>query len=242
MNEGKSNEEIWNEYSEIFDNDNFLVEFREHILTNDLGYGYNEFCVLWDKLISNFKKDFSFLEIGVYKGQILCLVGLLAQKYNLNAKINGVAPLFDLNDSTTIYDNSDYATDIINLHKHFSVEFNLEKQIIKGSSTDQDIKNQIINLPKFDIVYIDGGHEYETVVSDIELSKNICKDNGFIITDDSSWFVEFDDSKFEKEYYKVNSLFKGHEEVSLAVKHFLENDHNYIEKYCVGHLRVFQKK
>lgn len=241
MNEGKSNEEIWNEYSEIFDNDNFLIKFRDYIVVNNLGYGENEFCVFWDKLISRFKKDFSFLEIGVYKGQVLCLIGLLAKKYNLNAKINGIAPLFNLNDSTTSYDDSDYIADIVNLHRHFSVDFSLEKQIIKGSSTDQEIKKQIINLPKFDIIYIDGGHEYATVVSDINLSKNICKNNGFLILDDSSWFIEFDNNKFKKDFYKVNSIFKGHEEVSLAVKNFLETDPDYVEKYCIGHLRVFQK-
>ena len=231
MNEGKSNEQIWIEYSHLFNDNEFFKEFRTFITENKLGYGEDQFCVLWDKLIYSLNKDFSFLEIGVYKGQILCLIALLAQKYNLKAQIYGVAPLYNLSDKTTIYDEADYKSEIINLHQYFNVDFNIDKQIIQGLSTEEHIKNKILNMPQFDIVYIDGGHEYETVVSDINLAKKVCKNNGFIVADDASFFKEFEDFSF----------FLGHEEVSLAVKDYLENDSNYTEEYCVGHLRVFKK-
>jgi hypothetical protein len=231
MNEGKSNEQIWLEFTDLFEKNDFFKYFRSHITNNKLGYGENEFCVLWDKIISSLGKDFSFLEIGVYKGQILCLVALLAQKYNLKSSIYGVSPLYNLSDKTTIYDEADYKAEIIGLHQHFNVIFDLDKQIINGLSTDENIKNQVLKMPQFDIVYIDGGHEYGTVVSDIDLAKTICKNNGYIVADDASFFKKFKDFSF----------FLGHPEVSLAVQDFLENDPNYSEEYCVGHLRVFRK-
>lgn len=226
-----SNEEIWIEYSHLFHDNEFFKYFRSFIVKNNLGYGEDQFCILWDKLVSSLGKDFSFLEIGVYKGQILCLIALIAEKYNLKSEIYGATPLYNLSDKTTIYDEADYGEEIINLHNHFGIRFDLSKQIIKGLSTEEEVKDKILNKAKFDIVYIDGGHEYDTVVSDINLAKQVCKDKGFIVADDASFFKDFGDFSF----------FVGHEEVSLAVKDFLENDPNYIEKYCVGHLRVFQK-
>ena len=105
-------------------------------------------------------------------------------------------------------------------------------QIIKGLSTDPLIKKQIRKIAPFDIVYIDGGHDYASVVSDIKLAKEICKNNGFIVTDDASYWKDFGSLDF---------LFCGHKSVSKAVKNFLEQDQQYTEEYCVGHLRAFRK-
>ena len=234
MNEGKSNEEIWREFTELFEKDDFFKNFRSHIVRNNLGYGENQFCILWDKIISSFQNEFSFLEIGVYKGQILCLAALIAKKYNLNSKIYGVSPLYNLSDKTTRYDRDDYKAKIVSLHNHFGLEFCIDKQIIQGISTDDKIKNQVLELPPFDIIYVDGGHEYETVVSDIKLAKKICKNNGYIVADDASFFKDFSN-------FSLLPSFVGHKEVSLAVADFLENDPHYIEEYCVAHVRAFKK-
>jgi len=228
MNEGKSHEEIWLEFTDLFEKNDFFKHFRSHITQNYLGYGEDQFYVMWDKIVSSLGNDFSFLEIGVYKGQILCLVALLSLKYNKNSNIYGISPLYNLSDKTTRYDEADYKAEIVNLHKHFNLDFSIEKQIIQGISTSDDVKNQILKMPQFDVVYIDGGHEYDTVVSDINLAKTICKKNGYIVADDASFFKDF-------------QFFLGHPEVSLAVKNFLENDSDYTEEYCIGHLRIFRK-
>lgn len=221
-------------YRREFRKDKFFKKFRSYVYLNKMGCGYNEFCVFWDELIGSFQKEFSFLEIGVYKGQVLCLVALLAKKYNLNPTIYGLSPLeATYEGEERAYDICDYEHLVKTFHKDFGVEFDLDKQIIRGYSIVNEVKKRVLKMPKFDIIYIDGGHDYDTVSSDINLAKTVCKKNGFIITDDSSC---------GKNFGAFKHFFHGHESTSRAVNDFLENNPNYSEEHRVGHLRAFRKK
>ena len=53
--------------------------------------------------------------------------------------------------------------------------------IIKGNS-NKVLKE--ISLDKFDYVFLDGGHKYETVLSDLKNLNNIIKNNGIVLCDD----------------------------------------------------------
>ena len=53
--------------------------------------------------------------------------------------------------------------------------------IIKGDS-NQLLKN--IDLEKFDYVFLDGGHKYETVRNDLENLTPVIKNGGIILCDD----------------------------------------------------------
>jgi len=53
--------------------------------------------------------------------------------------------------------------------------------IIKGNS---NIVLKEISLDKFDYVFLDGGHKYETVLSDLKNLNNIIKNNGIVLCDD----------------------------------------------------------
>jgi hypothetical protein len=79
-------------------------------------------------------------------------------------------------------------------------------------------------------MYIDGSHDYEVVISDIELMKRVCKQGAIIVFDDSACFKELPPNNF-----------KGHIDVCNAIKNTLEIDNNFKELLCVGHNRVFQK-
>jgi predicted O-methyltransferase YrrM len=50
--------------------------------------------------------------------------------------------------------------------------------VLLGATTDPDIK--------FDVIYVDGEHDFNNVLSDAVLSYNLLKDNGLIIFDDMS--------------------------------------------------------
>lgn len=232
MNEGLSNEEILVKFKDEFECDGLFKYYRNLIQVNKFGYGEDEFCVLWEKIVSSIGREFSFLEIGVFKAQILCLISLIAKRKCLKHSIYGVSSLQSTSDSTTVYESCNYAACIKTLHQHFDIDFDIENQIIKGLSTDEVVKEKLRSMPKFDIVYIDGGHDFETVVSDIKLADEICKKGGYVVTDDSSC---------SKDFGKFKYIFHGHKEVSIAVDNFLEKNPRYTEKYCVGHLRAFQK-
>ena len=150
------------------------------------------------KHILKFKPK-NFLEIGVFHGvtsRNVC--ELLYSIHDDNFKFTGI-DLF-VNDEQiskdefipkTMFSNplknlyynyiirSDpYSLDSVNkLLKKFKKNIN----IIKGNSNEILRK---INLDKFDYVFLDGGHKYETVKKDLYYLTKIVTNNGIILCDD----------------------------------------------------------
>jgi hypothetical protein len=226
----KDLKDIYFEFLKKYNEDDFLINHRTYIESNGLGFGEKPFHSLWDEIIKLQKNNFKFLEIGVYKGQILSLVKLLSDRYDKSVKYVGVTPLNNSGDKFSNYDNINYSVIIESLFNHFNLKFNLNENIINGSSTSEDIKNKIREYNNFDVIYIDGCHDYDCVVSDILLMKEITKQNSIVVLDDSSCYKEIPENNF-----------KGHIDVCNAIKDYLENDSNFIEILCVGHNRVFKR-
>ena len=145
------------------------------------------------------KKPKNFLEIGVFHGvtsRNVC--ELLYSFYGNDFKFTGI-DLF-VNDETLLKDEyipkikfsnplktiyykyiirlDPYSVDsILRLLKKFQKNVN----IIKGNS-NKVLKE--INVDKFDYVFLDGGHKYETVKKDLENLTQIVNNNGTILCDD----------------------------------------------------------
>lgn len=227
----KNEIELYNLCNSEYQNDKDLKIIREYVKKNSYGFVDDAHYVMWRELVKEMPSTYTFLEIGVFKGQILNLITFLSQKYNKNASIYGVSPLSDAGDKYSIYDKLDYKELIKNLFNNFSLQFDLDKQIILGLSTDDLVKDKITKLRPIDLIYVDGGHDYDVVVSDILLSKKIVRVGGIIVFDDASCYKNLDSLP----------IFKGHKEVCDAVKNFMETDKDYIEINCVGHNRLFMK-
>ena len=224
--------EIYEFFLNEYNNDLTLINHRTYIEDNNLGYGEKPFHVIWREIVNSQPKKFKFLEIGVYKGQVLSLVKLLSDLKNKECEFYGVTPLSDVGDKyLKKYDAVNYALTIESLFKKFNLEFNLNTNIINGSSVEEDIKNKVKQLGIFDVVYIDGCHNYDCVVSDILLIKEITKNGSYIIMDDASC------------YKPINRIgaHLGHSDVCDAIKDYIENDDCFEEVICVGHNRVFKK-
>ncbi len=145
------------------------------------------------------KKPKNFLEIGVFHGvtsRNVC--ELLYSFYGNDFKFTGI-DLF-VNNETLLKDEyipkikfsnpiktiyykyiirlDPYSVDsILRLLKKFQKNVN----IIKGNS-NKVLKE--INVDKFDYVFLDGGHKYETVKKDLENLTQIVNNNGTILCDD----------------------------------------------------------
>ena len=231
-NKNKNLDEVYEFFLSEFFSDSVLTNHRTFIEDNNLGYGEKPFHVVWREIVKRQSSSFRFLEIGVYKGQVLSLIKLLSNLYDKGCEFYGVTPLSNVGDKySKRYDVVDYSKTIESLFSKFDLEFDLNKNIINGSSIDDNIKNKVKNLGFFDVVYIDGCHDYECVVSDILLSKEITKINSFIVLDDASCYKQISRS----------GIHKGHADVCNAVNEYMENDDSYEEVICVGHNRVFKR-
>ena len=145
------------------------------------------------------KRPKNFLEIGVFHGVTSRNVCELLYSFHGNDfKFTGI-DLF-VNDDTLLKDEyipkikfsnllktiyykyiirlDPYSVDsILRLLKKFQKNVN----IIKGNS-NKVLKK--INVNKFDYVFLDGGHKYETVKKDLENLTQIVNNNGTILCDD----------------------------------------------------------
>jgi hypothetical protein len=235
-----------NQYTNTFEYNSFIYDYFEEqvnkykILSEhwnivekfNLGFGEKAFRYLWSLLFSQVPENGKFLEIGVYKGSILSLSQLISEELEINLGTWGLTPLKNLGDKYSIYDNSDFDRDISFLYENLSLNRN-KTTIIDGLSTDTDAKNKTKNYGPFDIVYIDGGHDYDVVCNDIEFCTEILKKNGLMVMDDASIFLKIGSK---------HKGFLGHFDVGNAIRDKIDNNKVYEHLFACGHNRVWRKK
>jgi hypothetical protein len=196
---------------------------------NCLGFGELSFSWHWYLLVKNMPSNFTFLEIGVYKGRVLSLIKLLSNLLNKNVQLWGITPLTDAADKYSNYENIDYLTAIRTsfINSNVSLE-NVE--IIKGFSQNEDIINKAKENMFYDIIFIDGCHDYEIVCLDIKNYSKMLKSGGYLVLDDASSFLPGAYGKF-----------LGHPDVGKAIIDHLDNNDEFIHLYAVGHNRIWCK-
>ena len=82
-------------------------------------------------------------------------------------------------------------------------KFEKNIKIIKGNS-NKILKE--ISLDKFDYVFLDGGHKYETVISDLKSLKKVVEKNGIILCDDYDLTYAPGVKKAVDEYVLLNNF------------------------------------
>lgn len=213
----ESHQKIHNLFCEKTNNTPRLKALRDWVEVSIFGFGERSFYWMWKLICDKHKSMFSFLEIGVFRGQTLALIQTLQQK----AKIYGITPL----DATDGHWQSNYEADIKHIHNTFNLK---QPIIIKGLSTDPKIILKA-KKRKYDIVYIDGGHSYEVVKSDLLHYPNMVKQGGYLVIDDCC-----------NKYQIPNGMFPGIETVSKAVDEWYPNE-QFTELFSVVHIRVFKR-
>src|SRR5438270_5491658 len=95
-------------------NPGFPQELRRHrnyFAKSRRGFGENAFHVMWFLLFTEFRPA-SFLEIGVYRGQVLSLASLLQSLTRQTGEIVGISPFESAGDSVSKYrKHIDYLAD-----------------------------------------------------------------------------------------------------------------------------------
>lgn len=156
-----------------------LKAHRDFIEGNAFGFGERSFGWLHKLIVDEMPDEFKFLEVGVFRGQTLSLYKLLADMAKKKVQRFGVSPM----DSSDGHWESDYFYDVAKLHQHFNLK--KDYSIYHGSSTDAKIIGKAIDTEPYDILYIDGSHKYEDVVSDLKYYPQMVMSGGYLLIDDA---------------------------------------------------------
>jgi hypothetical protein len=245
------NDSIFEEFTAKANEIDFLKKHRDFIEKNALGFGDRAFHYLWYLLIENLlekKVKLSFLEIGVYKGQVISLWSLIVQHFNQSEfNITGITPLegkpkpklslynkvlLNLSkkfredvENGNFYEEADYYQIISSIYKEFQIDISNTK-IIKGYSTDPVIIAEA-KQKDYSLIYIDGDHSYDGALSDIKNFSSQLMAGGYLVIDDASCYIP--GTKF----------WKGHKAVSDACEKLPE--YGFKNVLNVGHNRIYQK-
>lgn len=221
------NELIYNRFEAHVDRTPYLKHHFDVITRNNLGFGEKAFRYLWELIVRDMPKWGNFLEIGVYKGSILALTQMISKEINHGLHSWGVTPLAPVGDKYSTYDDCNYLAEIERTFELCGVSIN-STTLISGLSTDPAVVVQIGLNGRYDAIYIDGGHDYATVFSDLKMADFALKSGGLLIMDDAACHLNI-------------ASWRGHEDVSNAADDFFVNNSDYEHLLAVGHNRVWRK-
>lgn len=200
---------------------------RAYFTQNGRGFGEDAFHTMWFLLFREFQPA-SFLEIGVFRGQSLSLASLLARQGHFPCQVQGISPFSHAGDSVSKYSSGlDYQADTLRNFSHFQLP---APALLKAYSTDPAAA-RLVASRAWDIIYIDGNHDYEIARQDWELCARNLSPGGLIVLDDSGLGTNFHPPAFAT---------AGHPGPSQLAKEI--NRPPFTEILQVGHNRVFQKK
>jgi hypothetical protein len=215
---------IFKTNAENYKNGVLNKQFNDCVGCGEIPFSWN-----WYLLVNDMSSNFKFLEIGVYKGRILALIKLLSNLLNKNVEIWGITPLSNASDKYSNYDNTDYLNSINSSFINSNVSCD-NTHLIQGFSQDNDIIKIAKDHMQYDIIFIDGCHDYEIVCLDIKNYSKMIKTGGYLVMDDASLYLN-----------DAYGLFLGHPDVGKAIIDNLDNNPDFVHLYAVGHNRVWRK-
>jgi len=217
-------------FTQAVNGDYELLAHRLYIERYSYGFGEKCFHWLWKIIVDEMPRSFSMLEIGVYKGQVLSLIRLLADRTGRDAVVVGVTPLSTFSGVTgkfPEFPDCNYNLAIHELHEQFNQE---QPCIIVGDSTDPWSQKVAAMAGPYDVVYVDGCHEYDYVVKDLMFYPTLLRDGGLLVVDDSANYLK-----------QPAGFFHGIGDVSRAVRAVVEVNSQWKHLLAVMHNRVWRR-
>ena len=200
---------------------------RSYFKQANRGFGEDAFHAMWYFLCREFKPS-TFLEIGVYRGQILSLISLLSRHLKFHCDVTGISPFIPAGDSVSTYNlGIDYMSDTLASFRFFGLQ---PPRLLRAFSSDASAKD-LISSQSWDIIYIDGNHDYEVVKQDWAICSRMVRAGGIIVLDDSSLGTNYFPSAFATAGHPGPSRLANEIDADI-----------FLEILRVGHNRVFQKK
>lgn len=203
-----------------------LKKHKYYFNKKSRGFGEKAFHTMWYLLYKKYHFR-NFLEIGIYRGQTISLIGLLGKLENAEISVYGISPFTKVGDHVSQYVEIDYLQDVVANFDHFQLR---NPNLLKAYSTDQNALDLISSI-NWDCIYIDGSHDYEVAKQDwLNCSKQL-KQGAIIVFDDASLYTDYKAPFF---------AFNGHPGPSQVADE-IKADIRFKEVLRVGHNRVFEK-
>jgi acyl carrier protein phosphodiesterase len=202
-----------------------LKEHRAYFGSNMRGFGEDALHVMWHLLFKEFKPQ-TFLEIGVFRGQVVSLATMLARMNKIPCRVVGISPFTGAGDQSSKYKKMDYVTDMLANFDHFSLP---HPEYLKAYSTDENAV-ALIRSTAWDMIYIDGNHDYDVVCKDWQACSESVKPGGIIVLDDSGSTTSYKPTRFS------TAGIQGPSRLAAEI-----DRKQFAEILQVAHNRVFQK-
>jgi len=201
-------------------------EHRHYFSQHGRGFGEDAFHAMWWLLLQEFRpKD--CLEIGVFRGQVISLWGLIAKVLDMPCDVHGISPFAPVGDAVSFYPAGlDYLADTNEAFAAFDLAL---PTLVRALSTDASAIKHIRDR-SWDLIYIDGSHDYEVAAADYRHCVGQLKPGGLLVMDDASMGTEFQPPLFS---------FAGHPGPSRVAAEFAMKELNFLG--AVGHNNVFVK-
>jgi cephalosporin hydroxylase len=139
----------------------------------------------------------------------------------------GVSPFTPAGDEVSAYlRDIDYHADTLQHHRYFGLP---EPGLVRALSTEPEALRRI-QAQRWDLVYVDGNHDYEVALADYRVCRDSLSEGGLLVMDDSSLYTDYHPRLFS---------FAGHPGPSRVVNELA------MEELCflgaVGHNNVFTR-
>ena len=204
----------------------WLKQHREYFSQERRAFGEDAFHAMWYLIFKEFRPN-KVLEIGIYRGSTLSLFSLLSQKFNLQTEVHGISPFSPAGDAVSSYlKDMDYYRDVIKNFEYFDLP---EPFLHKGFSTDKNMIGKI-DSEKWDLIFIDGNHDYEVAKADFIVCAANIRKGGLIVLDDASL-----NNEYNPPFYST----AGHPGPSRVASEI--DTASFEEIISVGHNRAFRK-
>jgi len=191
------------------------------------GFGEHPFHVMWYLLLREFKPA-NFLEIGVFRGQTTSLVSYCGKLNGAPCEVHGISPFKSTSEVASFHvANLDYYKDTLLNFEHFGLP---HPNLLRAYSTEPSAL-ELIASRSWDLMYIDGAHDYEVALADWQACSQSVRPGGLIVMDDAAVTTGF-----------KPPIFLGTRGLPGPSRVAEEIDRSrFREILQVGHNRVFQR-
>ncbi len=181
---------------------------------------------MWYLLFRELKPR-NFLEIGIFRGQTISLAALLSRRQDCACETYGISPFSSAGDSVSRYAaDVNYYEDTLQNFDHFGLP---HPKLLRAYSTDSEAL-RLINSTGWDLIYVDGNHEYDIARQDWESCSRNLNSGGILVLDDSGLTTSFRPPAFST---------AGHPGPSRVAREIDRS--RFRELLQVGHNRAFQR-